>query len=91
MIQSAVSVDAETVCEPEVHNKVAENLEEQLETGISKKKVGFRERKIIEYENRIRQFSTPYAPKQIFSLKSGSPNLMSVAGTKYFGILQLCK
>jgi len=59
MIQSAVSVDAETVCEPEVHNKVAENLEEQLETGISKKKVGFRERKIIEYENRIRQFSTP--------------------------------
>jgi len=26
---------------------------------IKKKKVGFRERKIIEYENRIRHYSTP--------------------------------
>lgn len=37
--------------------------ENQLESGGKKKskkeKVGFRDRKIIEYENRIRQFSTP--------------------------------
>jgi len=54
-----MGVDAETVCETEVHNEITKTLEEPLEEKTSKKKVGFRERKIIEYENRIRQFSTP--------------------------------
>lgn len=41
--------------------------DKQVETSVDigsepapkKKKVGFRDRKIIEYENRIRQYSTP--------------------------------
>lgn len=37
------------------------NLEKQIENGIPvrRSKVGFRDRKIIEYENRIRHYSTP--------------------------------
>lgn len=58
-LKSFMGVDAETVCETEVHNEITKTLEEPLEEKTSKKKVGFRERKIIEYENRIRQFSTP--------------------------------
>ena len=32
---------------------------EVSESGASKEKIGFRDRKIIEYENRIRQYSAP--------------------------------
>lgn len=41
--------------------KAEENLSEDGEDSDEKKsdKVGFRERKIVEYENRIRQYSTP--------------------------------
>ena len=41
--------------------KAEENLSEDVEDTDEKKsdKVGFRERKIVEYENRIRQYSTP--------------------------------
>lgn len=35
----------------------SENL--QYDTGSGKEKIGFRDRKIIEYENRIRQYSAP--------------------------------
>ena len=31
----------------------------ESESGSSKEKIGFRDRKIIEYENRIRQYSAP--------------------------------
>lgn len=58
-LESATIVEAETVCEPEIQDKVAEHVEEPGDTKVLKKKAGFRERKIIEYENRIRQFSTP--------------------------------
>ncbi|KAH8378002.1 hypothetical protein KR093_008448 [Drosophila rubida] len=36
-----------------------ENSDDADEKEVAKEKIGFRERKIIEYENRIRQFSTP--------------------------------
>lgn len=36
-----------------------EDENEPQQQVIKKKKVGFRERKIIEYENRIRHYSTP--------------------------------
>lgn len=41
----------------------AEQTEEEGEVegngAVKKKRIGFRERKIIEYENRVRQYSTP--------------------------------
>ncbi|CAG0920089.1 unnamed protein product [Notodromas monacha] len=52
----------------EIHSKEEEsedvesedaNSAEVVASGKKKKKIGFRERKIIEYENRIRQYSTP--------------------------------
>jgi len=63
-IERVVSADAETVCEPEgpvVEVETEEESEENSDDSaeVEKKKVGFRERKIIEYENRIRHFSTP--------------------------------
>ncbi|XP_026278416.1 calcium uptake protein 1 homolog, mitochondrial isoform X1 [Frankliniella occidentalis] len=57
-------VDAATI-DVEKHSKVfvGEAAAEETEVDESKKKkkkaIGFRERRIIEYENRIRQFSTP--------------------------------
>ncbi|KAK3922905.1 Calcium uptake protein 1-like protein, mitochondrial [Frankliniella fusca] len=57
-------VDAATI-DVEKHSKtfVGETAAEETEADESKKKkkkaIGFRERRIIEYENRIRQFSTP--------------------------------
>ena len=33
--------------------------QKESESGSSKEKIGFRDRKIIEYENRIRQYSAP--------------------------------
>ena len=64
-IERVVSADAETVCEPEgpvVEVETEEESEENSDDSaeVEKKKVGFRERKIIEYENRIRHFSTPW-------------------------------
>ena len=42
------------------HNSVESiPLLQMKEVSEGKKKVGFRNRKIIEYENRIRQYSTP--------------------------------
>ncbi|XP_037811553.1 calcium uptake protein 1 homolog, mitochondrial isoform X1 [Lucilia sericata] len=49
--------DSETESESEEENAVNEQSVNSVRT--EKEKVGFRERKIIEYENRIRQFSTP--------------------------------
>ena len=49
------------------------------EVSEGKKKVGFRNRKIIEYENRIRQYSTPdkifryFATYKIIDEKGESP------------------
>ena len=41
--------------------EAAEAIENQTESdsGSTKEKIGFRDRKIIEYENRIRQYSAP--------------------------------
>merc|ERR1719402_1057267 len=49
--------------------KAEENLSEDVEDTDEKKsdKVGFRERKIVEYENRIRQYSTPDKVFRYFS------------------------
>ncbi|KAJ1528723.1 hypothetical protein ONE63_007116 [Megalurothrips usitatus] len=58
------SVSAATI-DTDKHSKVSvvEPASEETEVDDSKKKkkkaIGFRERRIIEYENRIRQFSTP--------------------------------
>jgi hypothetical protein len=38
---------------------ISERQREQEESLGSKKGVGFRKRKIMEYENRVRQYSTP--------------------------------
>jgi len=42
----------EAIAEGDENNKV-------VEVEVGKEKIGFRDRKIIEYENRIRQYSTP--------------------------------
>lgn len=50
------SVKAE---EPEAVKGAEEESEESEENKVQKKKIGFREKRIIEYENRIRAYSTP--------------------------------
>ncbi|XP_025418366.1 calcium uptake protein 1 homolog, mitochondrial [Sipha flava] len=54
-------VDADSNVETNDENPVLETLEEAVDKKKKKpkQKVGFRDRKIIEYENRIRHFSTP--------------------------------
>ncbi|XP_046812542.1 calcium uptake protein 1 homolog, mitochondrial isoform X2 [Lucilia cuprina] len=52
-----IDSDSETESESEDENAV--NEQTVTTSRAEKEKVGFRERKIIEYENRIRQFSTP--------------------------------
>lgn len=44
-----------------IEGNVEEAIEEKNAPSQPRAKVGFRERKIIEYENRIRHYSTPYA------------------------------
>ena len=41
------------------HNEIEEPNGNDLKSSNKKSKIGFRERKIIEYENRIRHYSTP--------------------------------
>ena len=41
------------------HNEIDEPNGNDLKSSNKKSKIGFRERKIIEYENRIRHYSTP--------------------------------
>ena len=57
LIAAGLSLEAELKAEEEGE----EETQEDREDGEDKKKdkVGFRERKIIDYENRIRNFSTP--------------------------------
>nr|CAD7425743.1 unnamed protein product [Timema monikensis] len=58
----AASQLTENVTNSEVYLKqeeIVENEEEKKTPKRKKEKIGFRERKIIEYENRIRSFSTP--------------------------------
>nr|XP_011445736.2 calcium uptake protein 1, mitochondrial isoform X6 [Crassostrea gigas] len=50
------SVKAE---EPEAVKGAEEESEESEENKVQKKKIGFRDKRIIEYENRIRAYSTP--------------------------------
>lgn len=59
---TAPRVDAASLDETNQDVKPVEDVEEENESEMKpskKKKVGFRERKIIEYENRIRHYSTP--------------------------------
>ncbi|XP_042890334.1 calcium uptake protein 1 homolog, mitochondrial-like isoform X4 [Penaeus japonicus] len=74
-IKKVFTVDAESVAEADMPSQEAEDgpaadeasegsLESSSESedeaeSKKKKRVGFRDRKIIEYENRIRQYSTP--------------------------------
>ncbi|XP_061388730.1 calcium uptake protein 1 homolog, mitochondrial-like isoform X2 [Musca vetustissima] len=52
--------DSDSDSDAESENGKDDTIEEKTKsTRSAKEKVGFRERKIIEYENRIRQFSTP--------------------------------
>uniref|UniRef100_T1PDL6 EF hand protein n=1 Tax=Musca domestica TaxID=7370 RepID=T1PDL6_MUSDO len=52
--------DSDSDSDAESENGKDDTIEEKSKSARStKEKVGFRERKIIEYENRIRQFSTP--------------------------------
>ncbi|XP_073820889.1 calcium uptake protein 1 homolog, mitochondrial-like isoform X2 [Musca autumnalis] len=52
--------DSDSDSDSESENGNDDTIEEKSKSARSgKEKVGFRERKIIEYENRIRQFSTP--------------------------------
>lgn len=54
------SVEAASLEETRDADKLDDILEEnELKPSIKKKKIGFRERKIMEYENRIRHYSTP--------------------------------
>ncbi|XP_011305957.1 calcium uptake protein 1 homolog, mitochondrial isoform X2 [Fopius arisanus] len=50
---------AEMLIEENEEGTVSENSNEAKEKKKKKQKVGFRDRKIIEYENRIRHYSTP--------------------------------
>ncbi|KAF2360889.1 EF-hand domain [Trinorchestia longiramus] len=58
-------VDAASAVEDGVTGQVSEKQQDKTDDqnedddGQKKKRVGFRDRKIIEYENRIRQYSTP--------------------------------
>lgn len=64
MAEPFKSVDA-AAAPQEVESDTGEQLDENAKTdgddgdGKKKKRVGFRDRKIIEYENRIRDYSTP--------------------------------
>ncbi|XP_073820890.1 calcium uptake protein 1 homolog, mitochondrial-like isoform X3 [Musca autumnalis] len=52
--------DSDSDSDSESENGNDDTIEEKSKSARSgKEKVGFRERKIVEYENRIRQFSTP--------------------------------
>nr|CAD7443437.1 unnamed protein product [Timema bartmani] len=55
--------------------EIVENEEEKKTPKRKKEKIGFRERKIMEYENRIRQYSTPDKVFRYFAtLQVAHPN-----------------
>ena len=68
-----------------VKAEAMESIESDDVISGSGKKVGFRNRKIMEYENRIRQYSTPDKIFRYFATYRVSDDKGHVEVTKSFG------
>ena len=75
LLQGNVKAEEEK-CPEEKKVEEVENIEDQEKDGQKKEKVGFRERKIIDYENRIRNYSTPDKIFRYFASYRVSSNLV---------------